>query len=436
MDKDRRTAFLILKETEEKKRWANLAADRLIKKEGADSPGFVRELVYGVIRNKTLLDFNIDRFLKKPKLGLSERIWLRMGFYQLALMDGVKEHAAVNETVELARSFKKGSESFINAVLRNFQRSGKELAYPEKDAENYLCVRYSVHEDIARLWTESYGKESAERLLQASSSPAPLSIRVNRLKTDKDKLCEDLESLGFEVYKEGHLSSSCIYVKGSGLLDTDLYKDGYFSVQGDSSQYAVRILDPKPGTTVIDLCAAPGGKSCAMAERMEGKGQILAFDIYEHRVKLIEKEAKRLGLDMIKAGLGDASIYDEKLDSLADYVLADVPCSGLGTLRENPEIKFRTPDVIEAQGEILKNALRYVKPGGYVLYSTCTIDPKENEEVIKACEEIDSHALSGSPYDPSKKYKVIASRQLFTKKGGYDGFYICLLKRSESGDQC
>ena len=431
MDKDRRTAFLILKDIEEKNSWANLAIERLIKKEGADSPSFVRELVYGVLRNKTLLDFNIDRFLKTPRLGLSERIWLRMGFYQLALMDGVKDHAAVNETVELARNFKKGSQGFINAVLRSFQRSGKELLYPDRASDEYLSVRYSVHEDIARLWKDSYGKEAAEMLLDASNSPAPLSVRVNGLKTGKDQLSERLESIGFEVEKEGHLTGSCLYVKGSGLLDTDLYKDGYFSVQGDSSQYAVQILGPKPGSTVIDLCAAPGGKSCAMAERMEGKGVVLAFDIYEHRVKLIEKEAKRLGLDTVRAALSDASVYDEELDSIGDFVLADVPCSGLGTLRENPEIKYRPPDVIDVQGKILKNALRYVKPGGYVLYSTCTINPEENEKVIKGCDMVDSSAIGGSAYELGREYKVIASRQLFTKKGGHDGFYICLIQRNK-----
>ncbi len=429
MDKDRRTAFLILKEIEEKGTWSNLAADHLIRKEGADSPAFVRELVYGTLRNKTLLDFNIDRFLSKPKTGLSERIWLRMGFYQLALMDGVKDHAAINETVELARNFKKGSEGFINAVLRSFQRSNRLLIYPSEESESYLRVRYSVHKDIAKLWVDNFGLETAERLLDASNTPAPLAIRVNSLKSERDELKAKLEELGFETSQENTLSKNCLFIKGSGLLDTDLYKEGYFSVQGDSSQFAADLLSPKPGSNVIDLCAAPGGKSCAMAEIMGDEGSILAFDLYEHRVKLIETESQRLGLSIVKPMQGDATFYDERLDSTADFVLADVPCSGLGTLRENPEIKFRTPDRINVQGKILENALRYVKADGFVLYSTCTIDPKENEELIKSCAMLDSSILHGSAFDASKKYRVIASRQLFTKKGGHDGFYVCLIKR-------
>ena len=428
MEKDRRTAYLILKEVEKNGEWANLAADRLIKKEGADSPAFVRELVYGVLRNRTLLDWNIDKFLKKSP-GSSERIWLRMGFYQLALMDGVKDHAAINETVELARSFKKGSENFINAVLRNFQRSGSTLLYPGKNEDGHFEVRDSVHSDIAKLWIKEYGFERAGEMLFASNGPAPLSIRLNSLKTGREALKRELEERGYEAAEspEG-LTDSCLYVKGSGLLDTGLYKEGLFSVQGESSQYAVRILDPKPGSTVIDLCAAPGGKSCAIAERMKDEGRILAFDLYEHRIKLIEKEASRLGIDIIEARAGDSSVYCKELDSVADYVIADVPCSGLGTLREHPEIKYRPLSHIDVQGKILENALRYVKPGGYVLYSTCTVNPEENEDVVKSCNLINSFAL-GSSYEEGRDYRVIGARQLITKAGGHDGFFICLIQR-------
>jgi 16S rRNA (cytosine967-C5)-methyltransferase len=165
-----------------------------------------------------------------------------------------------------------------------------------------------------------------------------------------------------------------------------------------------------------------------MAERMEGEGRILAFDLYEHRVKLIEKEASRLGIDIIEAKAGDSSVYCKELDSTADYVIADVPCSGLGTLREHPEIKYRPLSRIEVQGKILENALRYVKPGGYVLYSTCTVNPEENEEVVKSCSLINSFAL-GSSYEEGRDYRVIGARQLITKAGGHDGFFICLIQR-------
>ncbi len=430
MDNDRRTAFLILKDVEENKGWSNLVSHKYIKKEKVSSPAFVRELVYGVLRNKLLLDYNINRFLKKGKTGVSEKIWLRMGFYQLSMMGGVKDHAAINETVELARKFKRGSEGFINGVLRSFQRSGCELVYPDPSDESYLSIRYSADMGIARLWEKSYGKDNAEILLFASCSPAPLSLRPNILKDTKEGLENKLSELGFEtIERNSYLCKDAVYVRGGDLIGSSLYKEGFFSLQGESSQYAVSILDPKPGSTVLDLCAAPGGKSCAMAERMKGEGKVVAFDIYEHRVKLIEKEAKRLGICIIEARQKDSSVFDKELEGYFDFVLADVPCSGLGTLRENPEIKLRPPDDIDVQGKILENALRYVKKGGRVLYSTCTISPKENEEVIKDCSFLDAHILTGKDEEKDKDFNVIASRQLFTKTGGHDGFYVCLIER-------
>lgn len=410
MDKDRRLSYLILKDIEENKSWSNISVGSHIAKEGAASPAFVRELCYGVIRNQLLLDYNIGRYLKKGKPGVSERIFLRMGFYQLCFMDGVKNYAAVSETVALAKSFKKGCEGFINAVLRSFQRDGCRLEYPdEKDFIGYLSVKYSVHRSIAQLWTSSYGKEQAEELLAASNTPSPLALRVNRLKTGRDDLMEKLSGLGFDV-KPGELSAQCVIAKGSGILDTELYKNGYFSVQGESSQHAAEVLSPASGSTVIDLCAAPGGKSCAMAELMNGEGLIRAFDVYDHRVGLIEKEAKRLGISIIKAEVSDSSVFRSELENSADFVLADVPCSGLGTLRENPEIKLRPVDKIDCQRAILENALRYVKPGGRVLYSTCTVDPKENGDITSGLD-------------------ILFEEQIFTKADGPDGFYLCLLKK-------
>ena len=428
MDNDRHIAYLILKEVETGGAWSNLAAAKYIQKEKADSPAFVRELIYGVLRNRTLLDHNIGRFIKKSP-GTAEMIWLRMGFYQLAMMDGVKDHAAVSETVELAGRFKKGSEGFINAVLRSFQRSGKTLEYPAETEDDYLSVRYSADRSITDLWKERYGKETAEELLRVSCTAAPLAVRTNAMKISPGQLKERLEALGFDIRNGSGLAGGCLYVRGTGLLDTQLYKEGYFSVQGESSQYAARLLCPKPGSRVIDLCAAPGGKSCAMAEMMDGKGEILAFDIYGHRTQLIEKEAARLGIGIISSAVKDASVFDPGLESSADFVLADVPCSGLGTLRENPEIKLKAVAGYDVQGRILENALRYVKPGGYVLYSTCTIDPSENEEVVKKCDLIDSSALRVSPQGGNKECRVIASRQLFTKENGYDGFYVCLIQK-------
>ncbi len=410
MDKDRRLAYLILKETEEKETWSSLAVGKSLERGTADSEAFIRELVYGVIRNKTLLDYNINRFLKKPKLGISERIWLRMGFYQLAFMSGVADYAAINETVGLARAFKKGSEGFINAVLRSFQRTQCILEVPaESDEVSYLSVKYSCHESIVRLWLRCYGREITENLLEAGNTPALLSLRVNTAKISRENLVQELQHLGFEA-QASEAASTAVLAKGSGILDSELFRRGFFSVQGESSQMTVDYLDPQPGELILDLCAAPGGKSFAMAERMEGKGSIRAFDLYEHRVELIRKEAARLGHGIVTAQAADSCEFMPEWEGKADRVLADVPCSGLGTLRQNPEIKLKEIPKIESQAKILENAYRYLKKGGVLVYSTCTINPEENQEIVKG-------------YDVEKQI------QLFTRKNGPDGFFICRIRR-------
>lgn len=437
MDKDRRLAFLILKDIEENGKWANLAISEHLAKDGAGSPAFVRELVYGCIRQQKLLDFNIARFLKKPKLSVSDRVLLRMGFYQLALMDGVADHAAVSETVALAKAFMKGREGFINAVLRSFQRDGKRLP------DDGLSTRYSCARWIIDLWTKAYGAEKTEELLRESSRPAPFTIRVNTARIGRDALAERLEK--YAAISRTELSELCLAASGGGLLDTQEYKSGLFSVQGEASALSVELLSPKPGDTVIDLCAAPGGKTCCAAELMRGEGRIFAFDIYPHRVALIEKEARRLGFSaenlsaesssavqpFITLKAADSAVFIPELEGTADCVIADVPCSGLGTLRRNPEIKLKEQSAAEAtksleelteiQYNIMLNSARYLKNGGRLLYSTCTVDPLENGELVRRV----------LPEQGSRPLRLSIEKelQLFPKEGGPDGFYICVLKK-------
>lgn len=421
MDGNRRLAFLILKEISEKGTWSNLAVkDYLLREEHDDAP-FIREIVYGVLRNQFLLDFNIDRFLKKPGLGKTERMLLRMGFYQMALMDGVADHAAVNETVELAAKFAKGRQGFVNAVLRSFQRDGKRLLYSD------LRAQYSCAEWIIKLLTKAYGPEKTEEILKSSCEAPPFTVRINRLKTDRKELAERFGKLGASAENDPG-SELCLKVKGS-VLDSEEYRNGLFSVQGTASVSAVEMLAPNPGESLLDLCAAPGGKTCAAAELMENDGRILALDVHPHRVKLIEKEAARLGHTIIQTAVSDASAFDPKLEGRWDRVIADVPCSALGTIARDPEIKLRelTEDQAESyikelaakQSAILANACGYVKPGGTVLYSTCTVDPAENEEITGAF--IKAH----------EGYTVVKSRLLLSDRKGQEGFYTCLIRRND-----
>ena len=420
MDGNRRLAFLILKEISEKGTWSNLAVkDRLRKEEHSNAP-FIRELVYGVLRNQFLLDHNIDRFVKS-RPGLNERILLRIGFYQLALMDGVADHAAVNETVDLAASLAKGRQGFINAVLRSFQRDGKRLLYED------LRTRYSCAEWIIDILTGAYGPEKTDDILSSSCKAPPFTVRVNRLKISRDELSERFGKLGASADPDP-LSDLCLNVKGS-VLGSAEYKEGLFSVQGGASASAVAMLAPKPGESLLDLCAAPGGKTCAAAELMEDRGEILASDVYPHRVKLIENEASRLGHGIVRTAVSDASVFDPSLEGKWDKVIADVPCSALGTIAKDPEIKLRelTADraaeyirgLTEKQAAILENACRYVKKGGRVMYSTCTVDPAENEEIISAF--LKAHA----------GYSAEETRLLLPDDKGQEGFFTCIIRRND-----
>ncbi|MCQ2565511.1 MAG: 16S rRNA (cytosine(967)-C(5))-methyltransferase RsmB [Clostridia bacterium] len=422
MDKDRRLAFLILKDMEQKDSYSNLVINAYLK-DGAGNPAFIRELVYGVLRNQLLLDWNIRQYQTKAgRLKPAERVLLRMGFYQLAFMNSVPSYAAVGETVKLAAAFMKGRQGFINALLRSFERDGSVLKVPDekKDGElTFLSVKYSCNEEIVRLWLDAYGRDKTEEMLAASNRTAPLTIRVNTLKIRPFELKDKLISKGFSV-TEGSLSRS-FTVEGSGLIDTEEFKNGFFQVQDEASQLAVETLDPKPGDELIDLCAAPGGKCCAAAVLMENKGHISAFDYYEARAGLIEKLADRLGITIINASQADAAVLKEELIGKADCVICDVPCSGLGVLRRKPEIKLRPLDedyvnLPEKQNRILHNASLYVNlKGGKVLYSTCTVNPAENRRVI-------DRFLKDNP-----DFAVETERQLFPGKS--DGFYICLLRR-------
>jgi len=415
MDRDRRAAYLVLKDIEEDASWSNLSLAKQFSIESPASPAFVRELVYGVLRNQFLLDFNIDGFLKKPNIKSGVRILLRMGFYQMAYMD-VADHAAINETVNLAKSFMKGSEPFINAVLRAFQRSSKRIKLSE-DANivKRFSVNYSCNKDIVEHLLKYYEQAKTEEILKSFLSPAPLSIRVNSLKTTKDALVTNLNAKGFDTAL-GRYSDTCVYVKGSGLLDTTMYKDGLFFVQGEASMLAALKMGAKPEEIIADFCSAPGGKAMSMAIDMENKGKIIACDLYPHRLDLITKQAKRLGISIVDTKTLDSTKQNFGLDF--DAVLCDVPCTGLGTSRRNPEIKLKTFDdtsILSTQKMILENASLCAKDR--IVYSTCTINPKENEIQVK--DFIKTHDNWTLEYE----------KQFFPEDNGPDGFYISLLKR-------
>lgn len=424
MDLNRKTAYLILVDIEDNMAYSNIAINEHVKREAPDSPAFVRELVYGVLENKYYLDYIVSRLVDKvSKIKTKEKTLLRMGLYQLIYMNSVPTYAAVNETVNLAKRYCRGKDGFINGVLRRFGREKDHITLPdqEQDVVKYLSIKYSYEPWIVDFWIKEFGVERTELLLAAGNRKPDLIIRANVLKTTRAELVERLADDGNRC-EASELVKEALIVQGSGVLDSPLYEKGFFSVQDVSSMLAVCALDPKPEQRMIDVCAAPGGKTGFMAERMGNKGCIIAGDFYEKKLNLIDRQMKRTGISIVQTKQWDGAELQTDLLEWADGVLVDAPCSGLGVIRRKPEIKYKKQgnmiaELAQKQLEILTNAAAYVKSGGTLVYSTCTISRLENQLVIEKF--LKDHNM----------FKKVGERQLFPDQDHTDGFYICKMIR-------
>ena len=505
IDLDREAAYKALLAIERDGSYSNLELSKLLASDGLSNKGFIREIVYGVTENKIYLDYILDKFIKKgaSKTKLQALIILRMGVYQILFMNSVPNYAAVNESVALARRFARGTDGFINGVLRNFIRNMESASEIDvKGQLEYLSIRYSCHLKLVEELVSMLGFEHAKMLLEHAGHRPPLSIRVNIAKISLKELADRLRAKGFEI-EGSKLSDRVLLVKGGALTEANEYKEGLFSIQSEESCAIADFADAKSTELVVDLCAAPGGKAAAMAEQMlkpsastepltetepckkpststepltetePGKkpststepltetepckkpststeplaetepckkpststepltetelgiagGKVVALELYEHRAALIEATARRLGLENIEVRCQDAVEQIDELVGKADLVLADVPCSGLGVIRRKPEMKYRDEfdfdELVEIQKGILETGSSYLKPGGRLIYSTCTINPRENELMVKDFLErheefISEKEVKLSPFD-----------------NGYDGFYMNKLKKIE-----
>lgn len=425
MDINRKIAYRVLMDIEEKQAYSHLALNYHLSVGRPTAEAFIRKLVYGVLENKIFLDHILRHFLDEPleRLQASELTILRMGIYQLDHMNAVPDYAAVKESVNLAKRFAKGRDGLVNGVLRNYLRDRERVRLPDRSTDEiaYLSVKYSYAPWIVELWMKEYGPETTEALLESGNKTPDLMIRHNRLRTTKTDLHRRLLAKGFEV-EEGRLAKDALHVKGSALLRDSLYLDGLLSVQDESSMVVVSILDPQPGETVVDVCAAPGGKAVYIAERMDNRGIVIAQDIYKKKIELIIKEADRTGVTILEPRTWDATRTDSSLEEKADRVLVDAPCSGLGVVRRKPEIKYKEWDpeiesLPEKQAKILSASSRYVKCEGILVYSTCTINPAENQKVVNAF-------LRDHP-----GFVIEDSIQLMPHINDTDGFYICRMRR-------
>lgn len=383
---DRYLALKILTKIEYDKAYSNIAVDSVLNKYDATSSAFVRALVYGVLERKITLDYYLSKFLSQPIKKLNPQVLtvLRMGVYQIKYMNKVPDSAAVNECVKLSRKIKCSFASgLVNSVLRRI--SSTNIALPNTDNKHYdLSIKYSCPENLVSQFVSDYGFDIAERILASSVGSVPTYIRVNTLKISPDELCKKLfkEDIIAEVSREN--PNALEILSGRSVFKSECYKKGYFHAQDLASQNCAEFLAPEKGDVIFDLCAAPGGKTFTMAEIMENKGQIYSFDLYEHKIKLINDGAERLGISIVNAQIGDASGYIPDLPK-ADKILCDVPCAGLGVIRRKPEIKYKDfafiDKLCELQYNILNNAVFYLKDKGVIVYSTCSLSKKENQDI-------------------------------------------------------
>ncbi len=422
MANPRKIAVKTLVKIEKDNAYSNITLSSVLKEYDLknEDKAFVSALVYGVLDRKITLDYVLSSFMKTPlrKTAPFTLNVLRTALYQIMFMDKIPESAAVNEAVKLIKGSRENRNSgFVNAVLRSVLRSEELL--PEGDSIEDLSIRYSAPFWITESFVKDYGKENAKSLLSESLKTPPLTIKVNTVKTDMNSLKEKLFEDGIST-KEIEGFDALIIEKGMDIKSSPLYNNGLFYAQDLASQTAIKSMGLSGGERVLDMCASPGGKSFTMAQLMGNKGEIIACDLYEHRVKLIADGADRLGLDIIKTTVQDATEYNKDLGEF-DFVLCDVPCSGLGVLRRKPEIKYKQTEdfngLQQIQYSILKNAIKYLKKGGKILYSTCTLRRDENENIVNCFLK---------EYNGFKKTE---EKTLMPHIDGTDGFYFVLLEK-------
>ncbi len=388
---------------------------------------FLTRVCEGTLENMMLIDYVINQFskVKVNKMKPVIRCILRSSVYELKFMDSVPVSATCNEAVKLAQ--KKGFHNlkgFVNGVLRNISRNLEQISMPdeEREPEKWLSVKYSIPEWLIEKWQKQYDKTQLEEMFQAFLEKSATSIRVNTEKTTKEELIKELEAEQITVMENEEVPNA-LYIDGYDFLSgITAFQEGMFYVQDVSSMLVSLWAEPKEGAQVIDVCAAPGGKSIHMAELLHGTGMVEARDLTEYKVSLIEENIERCGLTNIRAKQADARVLEEDSVGKADIVIADLPCSGLGVIGKKPDIKYKMSEakcaeLAALQREILHTVQNYVKSGGVFMYSTCTINPQENEENVQWF--LKEHA----------DFELERQQQILPKKGKNDGFFLARMVR-------
>lgn len=432
----RQIAYEILLKIQVSEAYSNLAIDSAVKMYNPDSTdcAFISRLVYGVTERKITLDYVISQYLSKPINKTKPEILtiLRLGAYQLLFMDKVPQSAAVNECVKLVKDNKfEFAAGLVNAVLRKVSQNGLVIKDDLTETEK-ISVAYSIPEDTVKFLTHHYGKDNAIAFFKESLEPKEIYIRVNTVKTTKEELKALLKEENVNVF-DTYLENALRIDISSAVYDLNSFKDGLFHVEDLSSQLCVEALELFPTATAIDVCAAPGGKTFTAAQYMENKGVLYSCDIYSQRTDLIKNGAERLGLDCVKPFVNDAAVFNNVLPQM-DRVLCDVPCSGLGIIGKKPEIKYKklddTKTLLPIQKQILETSSKYVKSGGRLVYSTCSVNPNENRKICDAFlkENTDFYSVKALPHI-ERAVEEGDYLTLFPHKNNCDGFFIAVFQR-------
>lgn len=437
----RAVAFKILLKIEQDSAYSNLALNSAIREGRLNSldSAFVSALVYGVLERKLTLDYIIKQYSKIPlrKIEIKTKIILRLGILQLLFMDKIPDSAAVNESVSLAKRLGlQKSSGFINGLLRSVTRAEEKYKLPdEADKTYFYSIKYSVPEELVRLWFNSYGELNAVSLFESLSGRPQLCARVNTLRTSSDELIEQLGREGVRAEKAPFVKDA-LYLYSTGSVEKlTAFKKGLFHIQDLSSQLCAAALDPKPREIMHDVCSAPGGKSFTCAQLMNNRGRVFSCDMYDHKLGLIEAGAKRLGIEIISVSKRDAA----KGGALpaADKILCDVPCGGLGILSRKPEIRYKENLIDNSlphlQYKILCESAKNLAVGGRLVYSTCTLNPAENNAVTKkflrAHGDFEGVALT-LPEGISRAVEEESYElTLMPHTAGCDGFYFAAFTR-------
>ena len=430
IDKARNLALKILYDINEKKAYSNIVLDKYINKNRDELSnldiGFISELVYGVITWKLTLEYIVQKYSKIKIKKMSEWVKniLMLGSYQIIFLDKVPKSAAVNESVNLCKKYNYKSANFVNAILRKIEKSDYQNIDDIKEINKRISLKTSMPEWFVDKLINEYGEKEALEICNDLNLRPNNTVRINRLKGN------------LEIGNQAILDDFRTITGTKNIVKMPEYINGNISIQDESAGLSSFILNPKEGEEVLDACSAPGGKTTYLAEIMNNTGSIIAWDIYEERLKQVDENAKRLGINIIKTEVKDASIYDKAYDKKFNKILLDVPCLGLGVIRRKPDIKWNRneeniDEITKIQYQILKTCSKYLKDDGILVYSTCSILKEENINIIEKFLEEEEFEIVDISDKVKKDFKYVNEKntiELFPNEK-HDGFYIACLKR-------